>query len=73
MVSPNPVGANGGSEMALALIEASVQLPGVSIVLSALVCIVGALVYAFAANPKLSEIGRMMFFAGLLAFLLLFH
>lgn len=56
----------------LALIQSSIQLPGVSIVLSVLVCVIGALVYAFAANPKLAEIGRMSFFAGLLAFLLLF-
>lgn len=54
------------------LLETSVQLPGVSIVLSVLVCVVGALIYAFAGNPKLQEIGRMSFFAGLLAFLLLF-
>ena len=26
--------------------------------------------YAFAANPKLAEIGRISYFAGLLAFLL---
>lgn len=58
--------------MMLTLIQSSVQLPGISIVLSALVCVVGALVYAFASNPKLSEIGKLSFFAGLLAFLLLF-
>jgi hypothetical protein len=40
------------------------------IYLSLLVCIVGALIYAFATNPKLSEIGRMSFWCGLLAFLL---
>lgn len=58
--------------MTLALLQSSIQLPGISIVLSALVCIVGALIYAFATNPKLAEIGRLSFFAGLLAFLLLF-
>jgi Na+/phosphate symporter len=58
--------------MLLTLFQSSIQLPGISIVLSALVCVIGALVYAFAANPKLSEIGRLAFFAGLLAFLLLF-
>lgn len=36
----------------------SIQLPGISIVLSALVCLIGALVYAFASNPKLAEIGK---------------
>jgi Na+/phosphate symporter len=40
------------------------------IYLSLLVAIVGVLMYALAANPKLSEIGRLSFFAGLLAFLL---
>lgn len=40
------------------------------IYLSLLVALLGLLVYAFAANPKLSEIGRICFFAGLLAFLL---
>lgn len=57
--------------MILTLIQSSIQLPGISIVLSALVCLIGALVYAFASNPKLQEVGRMSFFAGLLAFLLL--
>lgn len=43
------------------------------IVLSLLVALVGVLMYALSGNPKLVEIGRIMFFAGLLAFLLLFH
>jgi Na+/phosphate symporter len=38
--------------------------------LAALVCIVGLLMYALSANGKVQEIGRIMFFAGLLAFLL---
>lgn len=38
--------------------------------LTLIVIIVGLLMYALCANPKLSEIGRLMFFAGLLAFLL---
>jgi len=54
------------------LTESSIQLPGISIVLPALVCVIGALVYAFASNPKLARIGEMSYFAGLLAFLLLF-
>jgi len=33
----------------------------------ALVMIIGLLMYALAANPKLQEIGRIMFFCGLLA------
>lgn len=40
------------------------------IVLPLLVAVVGLLMYALSANPKLVEIGRIMFFAGLLAFLL---
>lgn len=38
--------------------------------LSLLVAVVGVLMYALAANPKVAEIGRLSFFAGLLAFLL---
>lgn len=37
-----------------------------------LVAVVGALVYALAANPKLSEMGRLAFFAGLFVTLLVF-
>jgi Na+/phosphate symporter len=40
------------------------------IYLSLLVALIGILMYALCANPKLSEIGRLMFFAGLLAFLM---
>ena len=35
-----------------------------------LVALVGLLMYALCANPKLQEIGRIMFWTGLLAFLL---
>ena len=56
----------------LALIQSSIQLPGISIVLSAAVAIVGLLVFGLSKNPKLQEIGKISFFAGLLAFLLLF-
>jgi len=38
--------------------------------LTLLVALVGVLMYALVANGKLQEIGRLMFFAGLLAFLL---
>jgi Na+/phosphate symporter len=38
--------------------------------LTLLVALVGVLMYALSSNPKLNEIGRLMFFAGLLAFLL---
>ena len=41
------------------------------IYLSLLVALVGMLMYALSANPKLQEIGRISFFCGLLAFLLL--
>lgn len=40
------------------------------IYLSLLVALAGVLMYALSANPKLSEIGRIGFFAGLLSFLL---
>ena len=39
------------------------------IYLSLLVALLGALVYAFAANPKLQNLGLVAFGAGLLAFL----
>ncbi len=38
--------------------------------LSLLIAVIGVLMYALSVNPKLSEIGRISFFAGLLAFLL---
>jgi hypothetical protein len=38
--------------------------------LTLIVAIVGVLMYALCANAKLQEIGRLMFFAGLLAFLI---
>lgn len=37
---------------------------------SALVALIGVLMYALCINPKLAEIGRIMFWTGLLAFLL---
>jgi hypothetical protein len=40
------------------------------IYLSLLVCVIGALVYALSANPKMQELGRLSFACGLLAFLL---
>jgi Na+/phosphate symporter len=40
------------------------------IYLSLLVCVVGALVFALSANPKMVELGRLSFWCGLLAFLL---
>lgn len=40
------------------------------IFLSFLVALAGLLIYAFATNGKLVEIGRITYFAGLLAFLL---
>lgn len=41
-----------------------------AIYLSLLVSLIGALMYALSANPKLVELGRLMFATGLLAFLL---
>jgi hypothetical protein len=39
------------------------------ILLPLLVALIGVLMYALSTNPKLVEIGRMMFWCGLLAFL----
>ena len=41
------------------------------IALPLLFALVGLLMYALCANPKLQEIGRITYFAGLLAFLLM--
>jgi hypothetical protein len=38
--------------------------------LTLLVAVIGVLMYALCTNPKLVEIGKLMFFAGLLAFLI---
>jgi Na+/phosphate symporter len=40
-----------------------------SILLSVLVAVIGILIYALAANPKVQEMGRIAFFCGLLVFL----
>lgn len=40
------------------------------IYVSLLVALVGILAYALSTNPKVVEIGRISYFAGLLAFLL---
>jgi hypothetical protein len=40
------------------------------IVLPLLICVIGLLMYALSANPKLVTIGEDMFWVGLLAFLL---
>lgn len=40
------------------------------ILLSLLVCVLGLLAYALSANPKITEVGRLAFACGLLAFLL---
>jgi hypothetical protein len=42
----------------------------VVIFLPLLVCIIGLFIYLVAAPPKVVECGRMMFWVGLLAFLL---
>lgn len=39
--------------------------------LPAIVCLAGALLYAFASSPKASRMGEILFFCGLLATLLL--
>jgi len=40
------------------------------IYLSLLISLIGVLMYALCVNPKLAEIGRNMFWVGLLAFML---
>jgi len=40
------------------------------IFLPLLIALIGVLMYALCTNPKLQEIGRIMFWTGLLAFLL---
>lgn len=40
------------------------------IFLPLLVALIGLLMYILAGNPKIQELGRLMFFAGVLAFLL---
>jgi hypothetical protein len=40
------------------------------IAFSLLVALIGLLMYALCSNPKLAEIGRLSYFAGLLSFLL---
>ena len=37
----------------------------ISVLVPLLAAVVGALIYAFAVNPKLSEIGRLLLFTGL--------
>lgn len=44
-----------------------------TIYLPLLAALIGVLMYALSANPKLAEIGRILFFSGALAFLLTFH
>lgn len=39
------------------------------IYLPLLICILGALIYALCANPKPAELGRLMFWVGLLVWL----
>jgi hypothetical protein len=41
-----------------------------TIYIDLLVALIGLLAYALASNPKIQEIGRISYFAGLLAFLL---
>lgn len=42
------------------------------VILSLLIAICGLLLYALSANPRVGEIGRIMFFCGLFVFLLQF-
>jgi hypothetical protein len=45
----------------------------VIVYLPLLVAIIGVLMYSLCANPKLAEIGRILFWTGALAFLLGSH
>ncbi len=42
------------------------------IAVSLLVAVVGAFLYIAASNPKVAELGKIMFFCGMLAFLMRF-
>ena len=42
----------------------------ITLILSLLVCLFGLLVYALSTNAKVSELGRLAFFAGLFVTLL---
>jgi Na+/phosphate symporter len=42
-------------------------MPIVIAIVPALVAIVGALIYLIASNPKLAEVGRLAFLAGMIA------
>jgi len=44
----------------------------VTLAIAAVVALVGLVVYVLASNAKAQEIGRILFFAGVLALLLLF-
>jgi hypothetical protein len=41
-----------------------------TIVFTLLIAVIGLLMYALCSNPKLVEVGRIMFWTGLLAFML---
>jgi Na+/phosphate symporter len=42
------------------------------IALSLLIAVIGAFLYLAASNPKVAELGKIMFFCGLLSFLMRF-
>lgn len=52
-------------------LQTAITLPGVSIVLSAAVAIIGLIVYFVSGNPKVMEAARIAYAMGLLAFLLM--
>lgn len=59
--------------LSLLLFQSTIQLPGVSIWLSALVAVIGVIIFfAVKTNGDLKRVGEIMFFCGLLAFLMLF-
>jgi hypothetical protein len=39
-------------------------------IIAIIVAVVGLIMYVLATNPKITEVGRIMFWTGLLAFLL---
>ena len=40
------------------------------VLLPIIICVVGLIMYMIATNPKVAEVGRMMFWTGLLATML---
>lgn len=57
----------------LTLLQSTIHLPGISAVPSVVAAIIGGLMFLTINHPGWKEIGRCLFFAGVLAFLLQFR